>query len=144
LTTVTFESPSRLQSFGGFAFGGCWALQSITIPATVEDIGNYSFEDCVALSEFRFELPRRFRHLTLAQDCDWLTQTVAIPDAVESLHCDIGFKREGYLTLEFGRESRLVEVQLWQDRRKSPRRVFARFQETTVKRLRDSREFLLG
>jgi hypothetical protein len=46
LETITFERGSRLRDIEGGAFGGCTALRSISLPASVEFIAPTAFIDC--------------------------------------------------------------------------------------------------
>lgn len=50
-----FEKGSKLTTIGGNAFDCCEALKSITIPASVETIGEYCFELCSALESVTYE-----------------------------------------------------------------------------------------
>ena len=50
MESVTFEEGCKLSSIANFAFNGCSALQSITIPASVVTIGEYCFAGCTKLS----------------------------------------------------------------------------------------------
>jgi hypothetical protein len=54
LSSVTFESGSRLLRIGGGAFGGT-GLVEIVIPASVEVLGVGCFSLCRSLSSVRFE-----------------------------------------------------------------------------------------
>ncbi|WP_338102404.1 leucine-rich repeat domain-containing protein [Methanolapillus millepedarum] len=55
LTSVTFESGSKLTKFDSWAFRDCTKLTTITIPANVTTIGNQSFYGCVNLTTVTFE-----------------------------------------------------------------------------------------
>ncbi|MBJ7281004.1 MAG: leucine-rich repeat protein, partial [Rhodoluna sp.] len=55
LTTVTFESGSQLTTIGGYAFQSATALEDITIPASLETIGNFAFYNATALTTVTFE-----------------------------------------------------------------------------------------
>jgi len=49
LTKVEFLSDNTLTQIGWYAFEGCTALESITLPNSVQIIGNYAFANCTAL-----------------------------------------------------------------------------------------------
>ena len=50
LTTVTFESGSKLEAISWGTFAQCTSLSAITIPASVTYIGEFAFQDCTSLS----------------------------------------------------------------------------------------------
>lgn len=45
LTTVTFLSPSSLQTIGSYVFSQCTALTTLTLPPVLQTIGTGSFQD---------------------------------------------------------------------------------------------------
>jgi hypothetical protein len=45
MSSITFEEPSKLKRIGGRDFSG-WKLNSITIPASTEEINGSAFLDC--------------------------------------------------------------------------------------------------
>lgn len=49
LTKVEFLSDNTLKQIGWYAFEGCTALESITLPNSVQIIGNYAFANCTVL-----------------------------------------------------------------------------------------------
>ena len=53
LTSVTI--PNSVTSIGGSAFYGCSGLTSIEIPNSVTSIENYAFRNCTSLKDLRFE-----------------------------------------------------------------------------------------
>jgi hypothetical protein len=55
ISTIQFEMGSRVAFFGAAAFGSCTALQSFSIPATVEAIPDRCFENCHELAKVTFE-----------------------------------------------------------------------------------------
>ena len=50
LTSITI--PASVKTIGEYTFYGCSGLQSITIPASVETIGNFAFIGCSNLTSF--------------------------------------------------------------------------------------------
>ena len=45
-----YKIPDSVTSIGGWAFGGCTSLKSITIPNSVTNIGWYAFSNCTSLT----------------------------------------------------------------------------------------------
>ena len=74
LTSVTFETGSKLISIGSSAFGVCHSLISIEIPSSVTSIGSYAFSDCPLLSSI--EIPSSVTSIGsyAFSDCDLLTR----------------------------------------------------------------------
>ena len=73
LETVTFEEGSKLQSIGEETFKGCIALTSITIPASVTEIGENAFKNCLSLENLFFEKDSRLKSIGnfAFYDCDF-------------------------------------------------------------------------
>ena len=44
-----------MKDIGGYAFCTCEKLQSVTLPARVEDIGEFAFDYCTALQAIHVE-----------------------------------------------------------------------------------------
>jgi hypothetical protein len=55
LSSISFESGSKLQKIGGKAFAYCAKLKKITIPKNVKEIGTEAFEECESLSSVTFQ-----------------------------------------------------------------------------------------
>lgn len=55
LTSFTFESGTKITTFGTYIFSTCEKLPTFTVPKSVTTLGNYSFESCTALKEVIFE-----------------------------------------------------------------------------------------
>ena len=72
LTSVTFESGSRLQRIGASAFEGCTALGTVSLPDTVEFIGGYAFRGCAALCELNLKNVTYIGDYALAE-CGFVT-----------------------------------------------------------------------
>ncbi len=45
----SLELSSSVQSLGGYAFGGCKTLTSVTIPGTVRSVDDNAFSGCTSL-----------------------------------------------------------------------------------------------
>jgi hypothetical protein len=59
LTQVTL--PSTLETIGNDAFAGCAALQTLTLPGGLKSIGSRAFQGCTALQAVEDGLVRIFR-----------------------------------------------------------------------------------
>lgn len=62
ISSVTFESGSKLKELGTWAFAGAEYLSSLTIPETVETIGAAMFEGCSTLLEWN--IPSHVKKIT--------------------------------------------------------------------------------
>jgi hypothetical protein len=102
LTTVTFESGSRLRIIGQRAFACCMSLEAICIPASVETLGSMcfggkiGFDDilaCEALTTVTFEPGSRLREIGAKAfaGCSSL-RSIQIPSSIE-VFGKIGFAR---------------------------------------------------
>lgn len=53
--SIDMTNATSLKEIGSWAFGGCYKITSLTIPASVELIGAYAFTECTGLSTITFE-----------------------------------------------------------------------------------------
>ncbi len=83
ITSVVFASGSNVTSIGDYAFRGCTALTSITIPDSVTSIGNYAFRGCTALPSIILNNVTSIGGNAF-KDCYALT-SVTIPSGVTSI-----------------------------------------------------------
>lgn len=76
--------PAAVTQIGAYAFRGCSALQSITLPETLESIGAYAFNGCSALQSIT--LPETLESLgtNAFNGCSAL-QSISIPGSLESI-----------------------------------------------------------
>ena len=66
------------------AFSGCTSLASVTIPASVEAIGNFAFYACIGLTSITLTDGLKTIGEYMFTDCSKLT-SVAIPSSVETV-----------------------------------------------------------
>lgn len=55
LESVNFGANSKLKSLGAKAFQNCYKLKQVTLPATIQTLGNYAFSGCTDLASVTFE-----------------------------------------------------------------------------------------
>lgn len=96
LTTVEFEEGSVLETIGEYAFGGCYKLKGVKIPASVKSIGKFAFsawgkapgetDESSSLITVEFEENSQLETIGNAafQDCKSLTRIV-IPEGVKNI-----------------------------------------------------------
>ena len=90
LKTVTFEENSSLETIGWGAFGHCWRLTGVTIPASVKTLDPYAFYECGAMTHVAFEENSK---LTTIGYCAFRhgleLKAVYIPDTVTSIGANV-------------------------------------------------------
>jgi hypothetical protein len=143
---VSFERGSKLTRIDGWAFSLCRSLRSFVIPAQVEIIGLRAFRGCKSLCELIFDLPSRLEQLDLPPS---KFGSLSIPDSVEIVQGGIGKQDGQRRLLQFGRESRLVTIELMHCVEPLiPRRgytesdLFVRLSEEVLRRFRSQFEYL--
>ena len=100
LRSVSFEEGSNLKSIGWGAFGHCWRLGGITLPASLEVLEEYAFYECGELKYVNVEAGSKlhtikhtaFRHAIKLE-------IVFIPDSVVNLSANIFYKANPDLVL---------------------------------------------
>jgi hypothetical protein len=111
----------------------------LSIPSSVEFVGQRCFEGCHSLSGITFCLPSHVRELL-----DVAGEVVDIPDSVEQVAFSNmkGFRRK---TLNFGHESKLdgIELSWGYSRIDALNQGFLRFSTRTLKTFRSQYEFAL-
>jgi hypothetical protein len=133
LVTVAFPADSNWVRIGSRTFSACYSLQRICLPSAVEFIKWDCFWQCVKLSDLLFSSPCRLKEL-------WDLPLVwpglrEIPDSVEFVAFSIYRGEKAEYALEFGRESKLRQIQTL------ARRSLLRVSSRTLKRFRSELEF---
>ena len=100
LKSVSFEAGSTLESIGWGAFGHCWRLETVTIPASVEVLEGYAFYECGAMKSFTFEEGSRLHTI---ENCAFrshhVLESLVIPDSVTTMGPDIFYRANPDLVL---------------------------------------------
>jgi len=87
ITSVTFESGSKLKNIGEFAFQGA-LIEELTIPSSVEYIGQNAFAECVFLEKVSFGNDSKLRTIgSYAFQYTLLTEII-IPASVETIEAN--------------------------------------------------------
>ena len=82
LTSLTL--PSSLQSIGDSAFYGCNSLTSLTLPSSLQSIGDFAFRDCESLTSLT--LPSSLQSIgnSVFYGCESLT-SLTLPSSLQSI-----------------------------------------------------------
>jgi hypothetical protein len=111
LTTLNFESASRLTQIDNYACALNWNLVSIRIPASVKRLGSGCFIDCTALVNVAFDSPCELASIDTKAffHCDKLT-SFCIPGSTSFIHpTAFALALFRNLTFEFGSRFCLIE-----------------------------------
>ena len=106
---MTFEKGSKLKTVAGFSH--CTSLTTIEIPASVETIGQYAFNDCTSLHTVTFEKGSKLKTIgdSTFSGCTSLI-SISIPASVETIE-DQAFEGCSLLaTVTFEKGSQLKTV----------------------------------
>jgi len=85
LASVTFASPSSLETIGYEAFQDCTTLTSIVIPASVVTIGEDAFVYCYDLASITFEAGSRLESIGESAFYGTALTSIVIPASVETI-----------------------------------------------------------
>ena len=80
----TLTIPETVETIGNHAFDGCKSLTSIAIPTSVKTIGNYAFNSCTALTNANLEAGLKTIGDYAFSDCTALTG-IDIPGSVKTI-----------------------------------------------------------
>ena len=85
LTTVEFQLPSKLKTINASSFFSAKSLQSISLPASVEEIGDEAFGQCFELKQINLkETALRKLGKRAFMSCDALTDIV-LPSVIDTI-----------------------------------------------------------
>ena len=103
LKTVVFSGESKLKSIGKYAFSGCNALESISIPGSVNKIGEGTFYYCMKLASVNIPTGVTTIMKETFKYCSSLT-TVTIPSTVNAIMDDAfnGCEKLATITIPIG------------------------------------------
>jgi hypothetical protein len=112
LSSLSFESGSKLRRIEARAFSDCSELQSICIPASVEILCVCCFSRCLSLSSLSFEPESKLSQIeaNVFYDC-WILTSLPVPASVREIH-GLAFTNSGIsvIALDEGNENfQLVE-----------------------------------
>jgi hypothetical protein len=86
LSTITFESGSKLSCIENDAFCNCSSLSSIGIPSSVEQICRECFNGCYSLSTITFESDSKLSCIERSAFCNCLSlSSICIPSSLEKI-----------------------------------------------------------
>ena len=106
LRKINFEENSSLKTIGWGAFGHCWRLAEVTIPASVETLKEYAFYECGALKSFDVESGSNLKTISdSAFVHDIGLESVYIPDSVTTMGNDIFYKTKADVVLSVVKRS---------------------------------------
>ncbi len=106
LREIKFENNSSLKTIGWGAFGHCWRLAKVTLPASVEMLKEYAFYECGALKSFDVEKGSKLKTISdsvFVHDI-WL-ESVYIPDSVTDMGEDIFYTANADVVLNVAENS---------------------------------------
>jgi hypothetical protein len=111
-SSFRFEPGSKLIRIEAHAFASCSVLKLISIPASVESLGDGSFSECPRLSSLAFDSGSKLVRIEARVFfmCDGL-ESISIPASVESLgeECFSGCSKLSSVNFDPG--SRLVRIE---------------------------------
>jgi hypothetical protein len=110
-SSLIFEPGSKLRRIEAHAFANCSELKSISIPASVESLGEECFAYCNSLSSVIFESGSKLLRIEAGAfaKCCALT-SISIPASVESLGEKCFFDCEFISSVIFESGSKLVRI----------------------------------
>jgi hypothetical protein len=113
LSSLTFESDSKLTRIEGEAFWDCQSLKSILIPSSMTVLCKWCFRSCTSLSSLTFEESSKLVEIEYSafEHCTALT-AVCIPSSLQFLRhsCFASCKSLRSLTFQSGSALVLIEA----------------------------------
>ncbi|WP_443702527.1 leucine-rich repeat domain-containing protein [Prevotella sp.] len=92
LVKLNFEAHSALESIGDYAFSGCTALKSISLPYNLRYVGNNAFKGCKLKSIYNYmPVPYGFTDERSNTVISWITKDVTVyvlPQYLETYKAD--------------------------------------------------------
>ena len=92
LVKLNFEANSALESIGDYAFSGCTALKSISLPYNLRYVGNNAFKGCKLKSIYNYmPVPYGFTDEGRNTVISWITKDVTVyvlPQYLETYKAD--------------------------------------------------------
>ena len=103
---ATIWKPNTLTAVEAYAFCGCSALTSVTIPASVREIGETAFSGCGLTS---VTLPKGLKKLGTAAFSGNALTSITLPDALEEMGTSVVSGCEDLTTITFPKTGKLAE-----------------------------------
>ncbi len=106
LKKITFEENSSLETIGWGAFGHCWRLEAVTLPASLTTLDSYAFYECGALTTVDFEADSKLTTINYGAFLHGLgLESVYIPETVTKIGADVFYKANSDMVLKVARGS---------------------------------------
>jgi hypothetical protein len=137
LNGIAFPADSKVSQLESYTFARCVSLESLWLPSSIVSVDSDCFEGCFALADLEFASPCNLRFLLDLPPC--APNVIDIPDTVEFLDFTPWGEQSPFVTLRFGRGSKLSHVLApWGGR---TRRGFLQVTSASLKVLRSGAEF---
>jgi hypothetical protein len=85
MSSVRFESGSRLKEIGSGAFFECSQLTLFNVPESVEILGDHCFEDCSNMERTEFEGSSRLKRISELAFAGCNLHSITIPGLTEEI-----------------------------------------------------------
>jgi hypothetical protein len=111
ISTVRFDSMSKVSVMESEAFGFCGKLRSITIPSSVTVIGESCFGNCHLLQVVSFEPDSQLTTLIyMAFEHCFALKSIDLPSSLEIMEESCFFNCSGLEVVTFPTDSKLVRI----------------------------------
>lgn len=84
LTNIDLTQAKHLKTIGIGAFRGCSSLETLTVPATVNELSEYMLTDCTSLTNLEINMSPSIIPDEMCNRCSSL-ETIKIPDSVTEI-----------------------------------------------------------